>query len=64
MEPSNFNSKSMGKPTPWNREDNAEFQTWSERPVSYMGIAGDKIWKSILKYIQDIGEDDGLETKE
>ena len=57
----NFDAKSVCKPVPWNGEDEAEFKMWKERLATYMSSAGDKAWRSIFKFINDMDENEDLD---
>ena len=57
----NFDAKSVCKPVPWNGEDEAEFKMWKERLATYMSSAGDKAWRSIFKFINDMDESEDLD---
>ena len=52
----NFDAKSVCKPVPWNGEGEVEFKMWKERLATYMSSAGDKAWRSIFKFINDMDE--------
>ena len=37
-----FDATNVGKPTPWDGENESEFKMWKERLATYMSTAGDK----------------------
>ena len=53
-----FSDKHVGKPVPWDGEQEAEFKTWNEKFTAFMGTAGDKVWRAILKELQKREDDD------
>ena len=61
---SSFRDKNIGKPEPWDGEDEATFKMWSEKLSAHMAGAGDKVWKKVIKYIGDMDEDDNLEAED
>ena len=42
---SGFRDKNIGKPEPWDREDEAVFKTRLEKLSAHLADAGDKVWK-------------------
>ena len=42
---SGFRDKNIGKPEPWDGEDEAVFKTWLEKLSAHVAGAGDKVWK-------------------
>ena len=61
---SGFRDKNIGKPEPWDGEDEAVFKTWLEKLSAHMAGAGDKVRKKVIKHIGEIDEDDNLEAEE
>ena len=61
---SGFGDKNIGKPEPWDCEDEAVFKTWFEKLSAHMSEAGDKVWKKVIKHIGEMDEDDNFEAKE
>ena len=61
---SGFRDKNIGKPEPWDGEDEAVFKTWLEKLTAHMAGAGDKVWKKVIKHIGEMDEDDNLEAEE
>ena len=59
-----FRDKNISKPDPWDGEDEAGFKTWSERLTVHMAGAGDKVWKKIIKYVNEMDEEESLENEE
>ena len=61
---SGFRDMNIGKPEPWDGEDEAVFKTWWEKLSAHMSGAGDKVWKKVIKHIGEMDEDDNFEAKE
>ena len=47
---SGFRDKNIGKPEPWDGEDEAVFKTWLEKLSAHMAGAGDKVWQKVIKH--------------
>ena len=51
--------KNIGKPDPWDGENEAVFKTWLKKLSAHMTGAGDNVWK-FIKHMGKIDEDDNL----
>ena len=58
---SGFRDKNIGKPEPWDGEDEAVFKTWQS---SRLAGVGDNVRKKVIKHIGEMDEDDNLEAEE
>ena len=52
--------KFVGKPTPWDGENEADFKAWDEKFVMFMSSVFDKSWKKIFKQLGKM-EDEEIE---
>ena len=52
--------KFVGKPIPWDGEQEAEFKAWEEKLAMFMSTVVDKNWKKIFKKLNKM-EDEELE---
>ena len=55
-----FRDKNIGKPEPWDGEDEAVFGTSLEKLSAHVAGAVDKVWKKVIKHIEEMDEDDNL----
>ena len=51
-----FGGKNTGIPDPRDGDTEQEFKNWSERFTTYMANAGDKVWRKILKGLDDVND--------